>query len=247
MNQDVSLGSIPKHVAIVMDGNGRWAQNRGLSRLSGHEQGAKTATDIMEYCRELGIQYLTLYAFSSENWGRPETEVDGLMSILYEYLLKQKDSLIRNQVRLHTIGNVKRLPLYVQSAVREVQEITKGYSKHHLILALSYGARDEIKRSLQKIAEDVKNQTLDPNDITEDTISCYLDTAEIPDPELLIRTSGEQRLSNFLLWQLSYTELFFVEKLWPDFNREDLNLVLNSYQKRSRRYGLTAEQIGISI
>lgn len=228
---------LPKHVAIVMDGNGRWAKQRGMSRIEGHKAGVDAALDIMKYCGELKIPYLTLYAFSSENWKRPDDEILGLMKLLYGYLTKESDSLLKNDVSLRTIGTVDRLPKMVQKALKTVCEKTKHGRRLHLTLALSYGSRNEITRAVKQISKDVKNNLLEVDDICEDLISDYLDTKDIPDPDLLIRTGGEMRLSNFLLWQLSYTELFVSKTYWPGFNRAEFDQALDSFEKRERRFG----------
>ena len=232
------MSNLPRHVAIVMDGNGRWAQKKGLTRLEGHRAGVKSAIDIVRYCGELHIPYLTLYAFSSENWNRPSDEVLGLMGILYDYLSKESDSLVKNGVALRTIGSTERLPNMVRTALERACEQTRGGDRMHLTLALSYGSRDELKRATQKIAQEVLDKRLLVEDITEKTISGFLDTKDLPDPDLLIRTSGEMRLSNFLLWQLSYAELFMTPTLWPDFNRAELDAALADFQGRQRRFGM---------
>lgn len=227
----------PRHVAIVMDGNGRWALKRGLDRIEGHKKGAKVALDIVRHAGECGVQYLTLYTFSSENWRRPKSEVSGLMNILHEHLLKEANSLVENGVRLRTIGDESHLPAHVQTALKEVKALSAHCDKVQLILALSYGARDEIVRACRQIAALAKAGQLEPNDINEASFSNFLDTKEIPDPDIFIRTSGENRLSNFLLWQSSYSELFFSQVLWPDFQKSDFDQVLAEYAQRERRYG----------
>lgn len=230
---------MPKHVAIVMDGNGRWATSRGLTRMQGHSAGVDAAIDIVKYCGKLGISYLTLYAFSSENWQRPKTEVTGLMTLLHSYLTKEADSLVENGVRVQTIGVTNRLPVIVQTALEAVKRKTAKGNKLHLTLALSYGAKDEITRAVKTIVDDqIKSE-----DINESLISQYLDTAGTPDPDLWIRTSGEMRLSNFLLWQISYSELYVTPTYWPDFNRHELDLALEEFQRRQRRFGQTPEQV----
>ncbi len=237
------LPTLPKHIAIVMDGNGRWANKKGLSRMEGHKAGVDAALEIVKYCGELKIPYLTLYAFSSENWRRPTEEVLGLMSLLYGYLTKESDSLVKNGVSLHTIGASNRLPELVQNALSEVCEKTKAGTRLHLTLALSYGARDEITRAVQKIASDVQNGLIAIDKINETLVSEYLDTRKMPDPDLWIRTSGEMRLSNFLLWQLSYAELYVTPAYWPDFTRSEFDKALSDFYARERRFGLTSEQI----
>lgn len=234
---------VPRHIAIVMDGNGRWAKSHDLKRLEGHRQGAKNALDIMKYCKELGVSYLTLYAFSSENWHRPTDEVEGLMGILYRYLTEESQSFIEHEVKLQTIGDVDKLPFLVRRAVNDLKTKTAHFTKANLILALSYGGRAEFVRATQKIARRVKSGELTLHEINEQTIAQSLDTAGIPDPDLFIRTSGEWRLSNFLPFQLSYTELYFTPVAWPDFSREHLQKALQEYAARERRYGMTSEQL----
>lgn len=222
-----------------MDGNGRWAQARGLPRVEGHRAGAKTVREITTYCRELGIEYLTLYAFSSENWGRPEDEVEALMALLKDYLVEERSTLLDNEIRLTHIGDISRMPDTVQSLIRAVEEATAHCDKMLLTLALSYGGRGEIVRAVQKLAASGS----DLRALDDDTLSAALDTAGTPDPDLLLRTSGEQRISNFLLWQVAYAELFFEQKPWPDFTKADLDRALESFQKRERRFGLTGAQV----
>jgi undecaprenyl diphosphate synthase len=241
------LPGLPKHVAIVMDGNGRWANQKGLSRMDGHRAGVDAAVEIVKYCGELEIPYLTLYAFSSENWRRPTEEVLGLMSLLYGYLTKESDSLVKNGVSLHTIGASNRLPELVQKALASVCEKTKEGTRLHLTLALSYGARDEITRAVKKIAIDVQNGLIAIDKINEALVSDYLDTQKTPDPDLWIRTSGEMRLSNFLLWQLSYAELYVTPVYWPDFTCTEFDKALSDFYVRERRFGLTSNQIASSF
>ena len=226
----------PKHVAIIMDGNGRWAQERGMARLEGHRAGAKAVRDVTTYCRELGVRYLTLYAFSSENWGRPEDEVGGLMQLLHEYLVEERATLLKNDIELRTIGAVDKLPLFVRTVLGVVKEATKGLTGMRLTLALSYGGRDEIVRAVQSLIDD-KVRTVD-----EKAISKRLDTADMPDPDLMIRTSGEMRISNFMLWQLAYSELYVTDVPWPAFSRAHVDEAFASYRARQRRFGLTGAQ-----
>ncbi len=233
----------PRHVAIIMDGNGRWAQERGLPRLEGHRAGAKTVRDITTYCRELGVRYLTLYAFSSENWGRPEAEVSGLMSLLQDYLKDERATLLKNRIELCTIGATDKLPLVVRALLGAVKEATRGLDGMRLTLALSYGSRDEIVRAVRAVAADVKRGALAVGDIGPEHIEAHLDSAGTPDPDLLIRTSGEMRISNFMLWQLAYTELYITPHAWPDFTRARFDEALASYQGRQRRFGLTGAQV----
>jgi undecaprenyl diphosphate synthase len=236
-------GKLPTHVAIIMDGNGRWAKERGMPRIEGHRQGAKTVRDMVTYCREIGIRYLTLYAFSSENWNRPPDEVSGLMDLLYEYLVEEESTLVKNGINFSTIGVVTALPKPVQMLIKRVKKATVGLDDMRLTLALSYGSRDEMTRALKKLARDVDRGELDPDEIDDETLRGYLDTHDVPDPDLMIRTSGETRISNFMLWQLAYTELWFTTVSWPDFTRADMNEALASFTERERRFGLTGEQI----
>lgn len=231
------MQTLPKHIAIVMDGNGRWAQKRGFSRLEGHRAGVDSATDIVRYCGELGIPYLTLYAFSSENWKRPKDEVIGLMGILRDYLSKDSSELVEKGVCVRTIGSLDRLPGPLQKAIMQICDQTQAGTKLTLTLALSYGSRAEITQAAQNIARDALAHKISPADITEDLFAQYLETNLLPDPDLLIRTSGEKRLSNFLLWQLSYSELYMTPVLWPDFKRADLDDALQDYAGRQRRFG----------
>lgn len=220
-----------------MDGNGRWAKGKGAARIFGHRNAIQSVKDITEGCGELGVKYLTLYAFSTENWGRPKEEVEGLMELLVNTLQKEINTLLKNKVRLLTIGNMDHLPKVCQRNMLEAQETTKNNTGLTLLLALSYSGRLEIVKAARKIAEDVRNNRLNPEDIDESLFSDSLETAGIPDPELLIRTSGEMRLSNFLLWQVAYTELYITKTLWPDFSKEDLYEAICEYQKRERRFG----------
>jgi undecaprenyl diphosphate synthase len=237
------VSALPKHVAIIMDGNGRWAQERGLDRIEGHRAGAKAVRDITTYCRELGVRYLTLYAFSSENWGRPEDEVSGLMQLLADYLKDERPTLLKNKIELQTIGATEKLPLVVRTLLGAVREATKGLDGMRLTLALSYGARDEIIRAVRSLAVDVKKGAISPDRIDEAAISSRLDTHDMPDPDLLIRTSGEMRVSNFMLWQIAYSELYVTPTAWPDFDRAKLDEAFDAYKKRQRRFGLTGAQI----
>ncbi len=233
----------PQHVAIIMDGNGRWAQERGQARLEGHRAGAKTVREIVTYCRELGVRYLTLYAFSSENWGRPGDEVAGLMELLRTYLVDERPTLLKNSIELSTIGAVGKLPVPVRMMLDDVMKATKGLDGMRLTLALSYGSRDELVRAVQRIGKDVDRGVLDPDEIDEAAISARLDTAGMPDPDLLIRTSGEMRISNFLLWQLAYTELYITDVAWPAFGKAELDKAFQSFHGRQRRFGLTGAQL----
>ncbi|MGW8194031.1 MAG: isoprenyl transferase [Desulforhopalus sp.] len=239
----VDLARLPRHVAIIMDGNGRWAQQRNQPRLFGHKAGADSVSDIVETCRKLGIEYLTLYAFSSENWKRPASEVSGLMSILKRYLESELNRMQKNDVRLISIGDHSLLPDSVREALQRVIGLTSKNSGLTLNLALSYGSRNEIVRAVQKIGNLCKNGSMEPEAITDSIISGHLDTCDMPDPDLLIRTGGEARLSNFLLWQVSYAEIVFTNVMWPDFRREVFLQALADFQSRQRRFGRTGEQL----
>ncbi len=227
----------PVHVAIIMDGNGRWAKNNGLPRIEGHRAGAKAVQCAMRACRESGVRYLTLYAFSTENWSRPRQEIMALMDILVQFINENEPELHKNQIRLRTIGRMADLPSPAQFVLKRAIKATRDYERYNLTLALSYGARDEIIQATRAIAREVKNGELDAEAIDEATFSRHLFTDGIPDPDLLIRTSGEMRLSNFLLWQVSYTELYVTETLWPDFNEKDFAAALAAYALRQRRFG----------
>lgn len=234
---------IPKHVAIIMDGNGRWAKKHGNERIYGHQHGVKSVKNVVEEASRLGVQYLTLYAFSTENWKRPKYEVDALMSLLVSTIHSELKLLNDNNVSLAAIGDIKSLPEDVQSELNEAIEITSKNTGLKLVLALSYSSRWEIINAVKNIAADVKNGKLNIEDINEQMFNNYLTTNGIPDPDLLIRTSGEIRLSNFLLWQLSYSEFYFTDKLWPDFGKDDFINAIFAYQNRERRFGKTGEQI----
>jgi len=230
-------GEIPGHIAIIMDGNGRWAQTKGNVRIFGHKAGVESVRDITESCAQLGVKYLTLYAFSTENWDRPSVEVNGLMKILVNSLKNEAERLNENKIKFATIGQIERLPEKCQRQISEVTELTKNNSHLQLCLALSYSGRWDITEAVKRLSEQVKTGDLDPSDITDDVISSNLSTAEVPDPDLIIRTSGEFRISNFLLWQLAYSELYVTQTYWPDFRRDELYEAIKSYQKRDRRYG----------
>lgn len=229
--------TIPRHVAVIMDGNGRWAQQRGLPRLAGHEQGSKSIRQCVEACMETGVEFLTLYAFSSENWKRPPLEVNGLMLLLERFLNEKKEEMLREGVRLRAIGRLDDLPPPCRKKLDEVVRATAHNSRLHVILALSYSGRAEILDAVRSIVRDAASGTLAPDGVTSDLISSRLYTDGIPDPDLLIRTSGEMRISNFLLWQLSYTEIHVTKKLWPDFDKADFLEALEDYKSRSRRFG----------
>jgi undecaprenyl diphosphate synthase len=228
---------MPLHVAVIMDGNGRWARRRLLNRLRGHEAGAETVRRIVRASRETGIAYLTLYAFSTENWQRPTTEVTGLMGLLERFLDGEAAGLMENNIRLRTIGQRQRLPAGVRAALERAIEATAANDGMTLILALSYGGRDEIVAMARDLAREAAAGRLDADRIDAHTVAAHLSTAGIPDPDLLIRTSGEMRISNFLLWQIAYAEIFFTDTLWPDFSREEFLSILGAYQRRERRFG----------
>jgi undecaprenyl diphosphate synthase len=228
---------MPVHVAIIMDGNGRWARQRLLNRVQGHEKGAETVRTIVRACREIGISHLTLYAFSTENWQRPKIEVQALMKLLEHFLESEQDELVENDIRLNTIGEAERLTTGAREALARVMRLTETNKAMTLHLALSYGSRSEIVRMVQILAQKVRSGEIDPRDITEDLVAQHLYTGKIPDPDILIRTSGEMRISNFLLWQIAYTEIFVTPTLWPDFSREEFLGILTEYQQRDRRFG----------
>lgn len=234
---------LPRHVAIIMDGNGRWAQARGLSRLQGHRVGKDSVRDVVETAREIGIEYLTLYAFSSENWQRPRREVDALMRLLRRYLRTELAKMMRYEIRLRAIGNLRRLPRDVLAELRAVEQKTRQNSRMTVLLAVSYGGREEIVQAARKLARRVRDGGMDATDIDEAVFEETLMTAGIPDPDLLIRTSGEMRVSNFLLWQLAYTELYMTETLWPDFRRDHFMNAVEHYKQRQRRFGKTGAQL----
>ena len=239
----IDLTRLPRHVAIIMDGNGRWAQRRRKPRLFGHKAGADSVKDIVRACREIGIEFLTLYAFSSENWNRPAKEVTGLMTILKKYLETELPSMQENNIRLLSIGDRGRLPDPVRTCLEKTIEATASNSKLTLNLALSYGSRDEIVRALRRVARQCVDGDLTPEGITEKHLAENLDTYNMPDPDLLIRTGGESRLSNFLLWQLSYAEIFFTDRMWPEFRKEIFFQALTDFQVRERRFGRIGEQL----
>jgi undecaprenyl diphosphate synthase len=240
---DLDPKRLPRHVAIIMDGNGRWATRRGLPRIEGHRRGKDAVRAVVETARRLGIPYLSLYAFSSENWSRPREEVSALMSLLRRYLATELRKMMRNQIRLVAIGNLKRLPTAVQEALRRNVEATRGNIGLTVVLAVSYGGREEIAGAMREMAREVRRGNLDPEAICEDLVSQHLSTAGIPDPDLLIRTSGEMRVSNFLLWQIAYAEILTTPTLWPDFGEAEFIAALSHFQRRERRFGRTPEQI----
>ncbi|MFC1826063.1 isoprenyl transferase [Thermodesulfobacteriota bacterium] len=234
---DLAAAKLPAHVAIIMDGNGRWARKRLLNRIKGHEQGVESVRTIVRACREIGVSYLTLYAFSTENWQRPKSEVSALMTLLKHFLESERQELLDNNIRLDAIGQIERLPAGVQRALHESMALTKENDKMCLNLALSYGSRAEIVAMVKDIAIKAKDGRLDPDSITSELVSEHLYTGQIPDPDLLIRTSGEMRISNFLLWQLAYTEIYVTDTLWPDFGKDEFIRILQDYQRRERRFG----------
>ncbi|MDB5198596.1 MAG: undecaprenyl diphosphate synthase [Chitinophagaceae bacterium] len=243
LKEDIDIERLPRHIAIIMDGNGRWAKEKGEDRLFGHFHGVESVRNIVEGCAELGVQYLTLYAFSTENWDRPKDEVTGLMELLIDTIRQEVPTLNKNNIRLHVIGNFEMLPPAAKKELDDAVGETKNNTGLNLIMALSYSSRWELTDAVKKIAADVKSNKLKAEDITQDTLQKYLSTAEFPDPELMIRTSGEFRISNFLLYQLAYAELYFTDTLWPDFRKENLYQAIIDYQQRERRFGKTTEQI----
>ena len=237
MSPKAEIACVPRHVAVIMDGNGRWAKQRMQPRLFGHRAGAESLRAVLRACREHGVEYLTVYAFSTENWVRPKDEVSGLMSLLRTFLKKDERELHENQVRLRVTGRIGDLPKAVRNELERVMEATKHYEKGHLILALSYGGRTEIVDAVREIARKAKAGEIDPARIDEAVVARHLYLPDVPDPDLMIRTSGELRLSNFLLWELSYAEFYFVDTLWPDFREADFAKALEEYSRRRRRYG----------
>lgn len=243
LKQHIDMQRLPKHIAIIMDGNGRWAQEKGQDRLYGHFHGVESVRDIVEGCAEIGIGYLTLYAFSTENWDRPQYEVTGLMELLVETIRKETETLNKNNIKLHVIGDMSMLPDYAKQALKESLDITAKNTGLNLIMALSYSSRWELVNAVRHIADDVKAGKLQPEIITQDVLQGYLTTSAFPDPELMVRTSGEYRISNFLLYQLAYAELYFTNVRWPDFRKENLYEAIIDYQGRERRFGKTTAQV----
>jgi len=241
--EKIDKNYLPRHIAIIMDGNGRWAKEKGQDRLFGHFHGVESVRNIVEGCSELGIGYLTLYAFSTENWDRPEYEVEGLMELLVNTIRKEIESLNKNNIRLHVIGDMNMLPEYAKKELNEALSITKKNTGLNLIMALSYSGRWEILNAVKNIANDVKKGKLNVEEIDQDVLRQYLCTNDFPDPELMIRTSGEYRISNFLLYQLAYAELYFTHVRWPDFRKENLYEAIVNYQGRERRFGMTGDQV----
>lgn len=241
--EKIDLHRLPRHIAIIMDGNGRWAQEQGQDRLYGHFHGVESVRNIVEGCAELNIEYLTLYAFSTENWDRPQPEVAGLMGLLVETIRKEVPILNRNNIRLHVIGDMSMLPDFARQALAEALEMTSANTGLNLVMALSYSSRWELVNAVKRIAQDVKDGKIEPDSIGQDTLQNYLATSGFPDPELMIRTSGEYRISNFLLYQLAYAELYFTSTRWPDFRKEHLYEAILDYQGRERRFGKTSHQV----
>ena len=235
--------TLPRHIAIIMDGNGRWAKKQGLLRAAGHEKGTKAVRDVVEACSEIGVENLTLYAFSTENWKRPKLEVDTLMKLLVSSLKKEIKTLQENNIRLNAIGVISTLPSKAQKELSEVIEKTRDNTRMTLTLALSYGSREELVQAVKQIGEKIKNEEISVKEIDESVINEHLYTQNLPDVDLVIRTSGEQRISNFLLWQIAYAELYFSEILWPDYRKENLYEAIYNYQNRERRFGKTSEQL----
>lgn len=234
---EAATARVPRHIAIIMDGNGRWAQQRGWPRIKGHEAGADSVRAVVRACRDAGVEYLTLYAFSVENWVRPRDEIGGLMRLLQYFLEQNENELHENEIRLRVIGRLKDLPAPIRQRLRKTEKATQAYTRGNLILALSYGGRTELVDATRKIAAKVEAGKLKAKAINEDTIAAHLYAPDVPDPDLMVRTSGEMRLSNFLLWQLSYAELYVTDVLWPDFREADLQAAITAYGQRHRRYG----------
>ncbi|UCG09596.1 MAG: isoprenyl transferase [Desulfobacterales bacterium] len=234
---DLNTSNLPTHVAIIMDGNGRWAKKHRINRIQGHEKGSEAVREVVQTCREIGIRHLTLYAFSTENWQRPKKEVDALMVLLKRFLKSERKEMHEKNIRMSVIGQIERLPQDVRAELQKVMTLTKKNSALHLHLALSYGARAEIVRMAQVVSQKCKSGQIDPEAIDEQCVAEHLYTHGIPDPDLLIRTSGEMRISNFLLWQIAYTELYVTPTLWPDFGKDEFVHILKDYQSRDRRFG----------
>ena len=240
---EINTDQLPNHIAIIMDGNGRWAKSKGLLRSIGHQNGAKTVKEIVETCAKINVKYLTLYAFSTENWNRPKLEVELLMKLLISSLKKEVKTLQKNNIKLSTIGNLNSLPTKVAKELKDVIKKTKDNNRLTLTLALSYGSREELIKTIKEISLKVKNNLISPENIDKSVINNHLYDHYLPDVDLLIRTSGEQRISNFLLWEIAYAELFFTDILWPDFNNENLFEAILNYQNRERRFGKTSDQL----
>ncbi len=247
LKQQISLPRLPKHIAIIMDGNGRWAKGKGKFRIFGHQNGVKAVHQVTEACAELGVKFLTLYAFSTENWSRPKSEIDALMELLVSTIRKETPTLMKNNIRLESIGNIEDLPAKCRKELVEAKNETVQNTGMTLVLALSYSSKWDIINAVKQIANDVQKGLLNAEAISDATLDSYLSTKDLPHPEMMIRTSGEQRISNFLLWELAYSELFFSPKLWPDFTKEDLYEAIISYQSRERRFGKISEQLATEI
>lgn len=243
LKEKIDTDNVPKHVAIIMDGNGRWAKQRGENRLYGHNSGVKSVREVLKASQKIGVKYLTLYTFSTENWNRPKDEVDGLMNLFVKTITAEVEELHQNGVRINVIGNIKQMPTLAQEALNGAMEYTKNNTGITLTLALSYSSRWEIIEAVKQIAQDVEAKKITTQQINESLFESHLATNAIPDPELVIRTSGENRISNFLLWQIAYSEFYFTETLWPDFKEENYFEAILSYQNRERRFGKTGEQI----
>ncbi|MDD2455071.1 MAG: isoprenyl transferase [Kiritimatiellae bacterium] len=240
---EASGNNVPRHIAMIMDGNGRWARQRGQPRLAGHEAGSETVRRVLNYCRDAGVRYLTLYAFSTENWTRPEDEVSGLMALLGRFIKRYEGDLIKRQVRLRVIGRRSDLSAQLRAALERVEQESAGFERQ-LIVALSYSGRSELVRAARLIAEKVKAGTMRPEDVDEAAVAAHLYAPDVPDPELIIRTSGEMRISNFLLWQCAYSEFYVTPVLWPDFNEQEFNAALAAYAARDRRFGGVRDKRG---
>jgi undecaprenyl diphosphate synthase len=243
LKDKIDTNRLPTHIAIIMDGNGRWAKEKGQDRLFGHYHGVESVREVVEGCAELGVKYLTLYAFSTENWDRPEDEVTGLMELLVQTIRKETETLNKNNIRLHVIGDLNKMPKNAIDELNESISITSTNTGLNLVMALSYSSRWEIIHAVKQLAEDVKHGKVEPEKISQDTFQQYLCTSNFPDPELMIRTSGEYRISNFLLYQLAYAELYFTDVRWPDFRKENLYAAILDFQSRERRFGKTSEQV----
>ncbi|MBW8051908.1 MAG: isoprenyl transferase [Cytophagales bacterium] len=243
IKEEIDKDNLPRHIAVIMDGNGRWAKKKGATRIFGHKSAVKSVMETVEGAAELGIKYLTLYAFSTENWFRPSNEINALMELLVSTINKEIKKLTENKIRLLTIGDINSLPSNCKKKLQEATDITRNCDRMTLIVAVSYSGRWEIVEAVKKIVNQAKKGLIDTKDLNESLFASYLNTKDIPDPELLIRTSGELRISNFLLWQIAYAELYFTELLWPDFTKEELYKAIISYQKRERRFGKISEQL----
>ena len=243
LKDQINIERLPQHIAIIMDGNGRWAKEHGKQRIFGHQRGVQSVREVSEACAKLGVKYLTLYAFSTENWNRPLAEVTGLMTLFAQTIKKEMDTFFKNDIRLNAIGDLERLPESNYKMLKDTIDATKDNKRMTLTLALSYSGRWDLMQASRRMAADAAAGIIKPEEITQDTINNYLSTAGIPDPELLIRTSGEERISNFLLWQLAYSELYFTPKYWPDFHEAELYEAILNYQGRERRFGKTSEQV----